>query len=1102
MSDPQACPGCGKPLPAKSHHGLCPACLMEQAMASRTMDTTAGAGPAFPPPTPEEVAEHFPQFEILECLGRGGMGIVYKARQKSLKRMVAIKILAPERVGEERFAERFSAEAELLAKLSHPHIVTVHDFGETDGLFYIVMEFIDGVNLRDLLREGKMAPEQALAIVPPICEALEYAHDKGVVHRDIKPENILLDREGRVKIADFGIASLVGASGEKSGTPPYMAPEQEKGIVDRRGDIYALGAVLYEMLTGERPAKALVAPSRKVEVDVKIDEMVLRALEKEPERRYQTAGEFRTVVQTMAKPSKEPPPSAGDEQARPREAHGVPTGSGTPRIGGMKIKGYGDYNPWEPVTIITGTVFFLLMLASGVFSSGLVQWTQLIIGTVGLGICVVSFAGYWPFRSPIFPDPNFSSRNTHRCRAVANTGASKQGSMDRGDATDNEPSHRDWRDWVRVVGLREGRRVINWPAVAVDVALISLIWMGGIVFMGSLGEFLPMPRLGMQEWTLVLAPLVLCLAVTVALSFYWGLKVLPKERLRPLAPFSLRDAPVFVFLLLYVVLMGVLLATAGQLPERVASHFGLGGHPDGWMGRIFYLGFVGLLPLAFALLFEGGARLVHLLPARFINIPRREEWLSAEGRFEITSILREHFAWLLCLLTLFFCGVHGLTVAANQVDPTQLSMDGLLFLVMGFLIAVILWIIGLMMRLAEGPSAPLSRSRHWLHVIAIVLVLIPMGISGAGVFYSVEAAALPSQAESSTNRMTEAQLRLLTRQFLLKLQAGRIVEAHAHFDRTQQSLWGEAKLQEWWQSLNASLGQLQRIEEPVLAEKRILGLRSATVLTVWEKGRLGFRFSLWPDGSIEGVKLLPQDTDVVPVQEVVPSTSPQLNESHEASDQLIPWGEWNGGWSARLRTDPALALESGLPGFVIDLRKRDDAEPDALRRSLEGWILEVDGRRYQFLIRSTAWELKVAFAPGAREFRYLAFRFQPPESMSGRAQSGTGAQLLDTQGRIVNFYELSPMATDAGAQGAIWTPGKHTVRALFALSWPLSEEESERHFAASNPVVVEIPPGDVRSASVESSGKGEQADSNKLSTQEQVRFFYRQKPRGAVQIEF
>jgi len=251
------------------------------------------------PHSPAEIAERLPQYEILGPLGRGGMGVVYRARQKALDREVAIKVLAGEWRGDTAFAQRFEREAKTLAQMSHPNIVTVHDFGEADGLYYIVMEYVDGVNLRDLLSDGKMEPEQALTIVPPICEALEYAHGKGVVHRDIKPENLLLDREGRVKIADFGIASLVGATTEVSGTPSYMAPEQASGSVDRRADIYALGVVLYEMLTGERPAKEVVAPSKKVEVDVKIDEMVLRALEKEPERRYQTAHEFRTTAEMV-----------------------------------------------------------------------------------------------------------------------------------------------------------------------------------------------------------------------------------------------------------------------------------------------------------------------------------------------------------------------------------------------------------------------------------------------------------------------------------------------------------------------------------------------------------------------------------------------------------------------------------------------------------------------------------------------------------------------------------------------------------------------------------------------------------------------------------
>ena len=304
MSETSTCHECGKALQDNSAHGLCPACLMK--LALRTQATEAASSP--PPretPSLEEVAAKFSQYEIVECLGRGGMGVVYKARQRSLERWVAIKILAPERVRDPLFTERFEREAKMLARMSHPNIVTVFDHGRVDDLFYIVMEYVDGVNLRDLLQDGKMAPEQALAIIPPICEALEYAHAKDVVHRDIKPENLLLDRDGRVKIADFGIASLIGTNGGRSGTPPYMAPEQDQGRSDRRADIYSLGVVLYEMLTGERPEGDLLAPSRKAGLDARIDEIVMQALEKEPSRRYQTANEFRTRVQTVAA---SPPP--------------------------------------------------------------------------------------------------------------------------------------------------------------------------------------------------------------------------------------------------------------------------------------------------------------------------------------------------------------------------------------------------------------------------------------------------------------------------------------------------------------------------------------------------------------------------------------------------------------------------------------------------------------------------------------------------------------------------------------------------------------------------------------------------------------------------
>ncbi len=254
------------------------------------------------------------------------MGVVYKARQKSLNRLVAIKILAPEREHDSRFAGRFAREAELLAKLSHPHIVTIHDFGEIGGLYYLLMEFVDGVSLRDLLREGKLEPKHALAIVPEICDALQFAHDHGIVHRDIKPENILLNRLGRVKVADFGLAKLIAGTadiesgqsdptrpvaddltevGKTMGTATYMAPEQtiNPDSVDSRADIYSLGVVFYQMLTGELPSKLIEPPSSKVQIDVRLDEVVLRALEREPSRRYQQASILKTHVETIAETS-------------------------------------------------------------------------------------------------------------------------------------------------------------------------------------------------------------------------------------------------------------------------------------------------------------------------------------------------------------------------------------------------------------------------------------------------------------------------------------------------------------------------------------------------------------------------------------------------------------------------------------------------------------------------------------------------------------------------------------------------------------------------------------------------------------------------------
>ena len=269
----------------------------------------ARKGRPFEPPSTDQIAELFPALEIISLLGAGGMGAVYKARQKGLDRTVALKIL-PEEFGQDvKFALRFTREARTLAKLNHPNIVSVFEFGNVDDVFYFLMEYVDGSTLRDVVQASQLEPEHALTIVPHLCDALQYAHDQGIVHRDIKPENILMAKDGSVKIADFGLSRIIGSdpavtltqTNQVLGTPRYMAPEQFEGShrVDHRADIYSLGVVFYEMLTGELPVGRFATPSQKVQVDVRLDEVVLRTLEKEPQRRYQAASEIKSDLKSI-----------------------------------------------------------------------------------------------------------------------------------------------------------------------------------------------------------------------------------------------------------------------------------------------------------------------------------------------------------------------------------------------------------------------------------------------------------------------------------------------------------------------------------------------------------------------------------------------------------------------------------------------------------------------------------------------------------------------------------------------------------------------------------------------------------------------------------
>ena len=277
--------------------------------------TSARSG-VWQPPSAEELQRDFPQHEIRGILGRGGMGAVYKAWQKSLERFVAIKILPPGfDDGISDFTERFKREAKAMAQLKHPGIVAVYDAGTTPGgLLYFIMECIEGTDVQKLvIADGRIGEREALRITEHVCNALGYAHAHGVIHRDIKPSNIMIEADGDVKVADFGLAkstaadtTLLTMSNVMMGTPDYMAPEALAGAAnaDLRADLYSVGVMLYQMLTGKLPRGKYDTPSRIVPgLDKRLDRVVDRALQPKPEARYQSAREMTDAIEPIIRSS-------------------------------------------------------------------------------------------------------------------------------------------------------------------------------------------------------------------------------------------------------------------------------------------------------------------------------------------------------------------------------------------------------------------------------------------------------------------------------------------------------------------------------------------------------------------------------------------------------------------------------------------------------------------------------------------------------------------------------------------------------------------------------------------------------------------------------
>ncbi len=263
----------------------------------------------FVAPSPAELTARLPNLEATEILGHGGMGVVYKGRQPFLNRPVAIKLIRPD-FDDEDAQRRFIQEARALAKLTHPYIVTVFEGGKVDGLYYLVMEYVAGNTLRSLIAQKAVSERDVLDFLPQIGQALQHAHESGIVHRDVKPENILVDDRKHVRLVDFGLAKWLDPTKQAgldesrvAGTWRYMAPEQRAmpQSVDHRADIFSTGVVCYEMLTGETPREVPQPPSAKAPAGLPFDPIVMRALEPDRELRYQLMRDMNADVAALTR---------------------------------------------------------------------------------------------------------------------------------------------------------------------------------------------------------------------------------------------------------------------------------------------------------------------------------------------------------------------------------------------------------------------------------------------------------------------------------------------------------------------------------------------------------------------------------------------------------------------------------------------------------------------------------------------------------------------------------------------------------------------------------------------------------------------------------